>query len=176
MKLCKQAEVDPLGATIRITSFNHAIRRFFQKIVPVRVSSRRNPQRFTKTRHGFPELTAVSNGGKEAPGPDCPNGGTRHFTADDSECIQQRMSGVLTVRIAPELLAKADARAAQMGLERARYVRGLIERDLEEGGAAKRRRFASEDLVGQFRLGGQSASNQRVREKLRQRAGHEGHR
>lgn len=81
------------------------------------------------------------------------------------------MSCILTVRIAPELLAKADARAAQMGLERARYVRGLIERDLEEGAAEAPRQFASEDLVGQFRLGGHSADNQRVRERLRQRAG-----
>ena len=86
------------------------------------------------------------------------------------------MSEVLTVRIAPELLARADARAAQLGIERARYVRGLIERDVEAGAAGTRRQFASEDLVGRFRLGGQSATNQRVRESLRRRAGNEVHR
>lgn len=84
------------------------------------------------------------------------------------------MSGVLTVRITPELLARADARAARMGLERARYVRGLIERDLAADEASPRQ-FASEDLVGRFHLGGKPATNQRVRERLRQRAGNEGH-
>ncbi len=86
------------------------------------------------------------------------------------------MSHILTVRIAPGLLAKAEARASQLGLDRARYLRGLIERDVENGAAPKQRRFASEDLVGRFRLGGRSASNPRVREILRRRSGHEGHR
>lgn len=86
------------------------------------------------------------------------------------------MSHILTVRIGPELLAKADARAAQLGLDRARYLRSLIERDAENGSASPRRQFASEDLVGRFRLGGRSATNQRVRENLRRRAKHETHR
>ncbi|MBI3417209.1 MAG: hypothetical protein HY043_18110 [Verrucomicrobia bacterium] len=83
------------------------------------------------------------------------------------------MSHVLTVRIAPGLLAKAEARAAQLGLDRARYLRSLIERDAENGSAMPRRQFASEDLVGRFRLGGKSANNQRVRESLRRRSKHE---
>jgi len=83
------------------------------------------------------------------------------------------MSRILTVRIAPELLAKAEARASQLGLDRARYFRNLIERDVENGATAQRRRFASEDLVGRFRLGGRSATNQRVRETLRRRSKHE---
>lgn len=66
------------------------------------------------------------------------------------------MTGILTVRIAPELLAKADARAAHLGLERARYVRSPIERDVEDEGPATRRQFASEDLVGRFHLGGKA--------------------
>ncbi|PYI80140.1 MAG: hypothetical protein DME26_22160 [Verrucomicrobia bacterium] len=86
------------------------------------------------------------------------------------------MSRILTVRIEAELLAKAEARASQLGMERARYVRNLIERDVENGSTAARRRFASEDLVGRFRLGGQSASNQQVREILRRRSKHEAHR
>ena len=86
------------------------------------------------------------------------------------------MSSILTVRIAPELLAKLDERAAHLGLERARYVRSLIERDIEDGGPTTRRPFASEDLVGRFRLSGQSAGNQQVRENLRRRARHDAHR
>lgn len=80
------------------------------------------------------------------------------------------MSQVLTVRIEAHLLSQAEARAARLGLDRARYVRHLIQQDLENGHAAPRRRFASEDLVGAFRLGGQPATNSRVREHLRQRS------
>lgn len=86
------------------------------------------------------------------------------------------MPEVLTVRIAPELLAKADARAAQLGVERARYVRSLIERDLESANAGTKRRFASEDLVGRFQLGGKSATNRRVRERVQLKAGNDSHR
>ncbi|MBI4324615.1 MAG: hypothetical protein HY674_05060 [Chloroflexi bacterium] len=86
------------------------------------------------------------------------------------------MSHILTVRIGPGLLAKAEARAAQLGLDRARYLRSLIERDAENGSVVPCHQFASEDLVGRFRLGRRSANNQRVRETLRQRAKHEAHR
>jgi len=80
------------------------------------------------------------------------------------------MSGVLTVRIEPNLLSQAEARAARLGLDRAGYVRSLIQQDLESADAQVRNRFASEDMVGAFRLGGQSASNTRVRENLRRLA------
>ncbi len=80
------------------------------------------------------------------------------------------MSRVLTVRIEPGLLAKAEARAARLGLDRAGYVRSLIEHDLAVAAAKSPRRFASEDLVGAYRLGGLSATNHRVRETLRRRA------
>jgi hypothetical protein len=80
------------------------------------------------------------------------------------------MSRVLTVRIAPDLLSKAEARAVQLGLDRAAYVRSLIEHDLENPRAPSRHRFASEDLVGAFRLGGESATNGRAREALRRRS------
>ena len=79
------------------------------------------------------------------------------------------MSRVLTVRIGPGLLAKAEARAVQLGLDRAGYVRNLIEQDLQTSTTKSRRRFASEDLVGAFRLGGRSATNPSVRESLRRR-------
>jgi hypothetical protein len=80
------------------------------------------------------------------------------------------MSEVLTVRIDLELLSRAEARAARLGLDRAGYVRGLIRQDLERSEAAPGSRFASEDLVGAFRLGGTAATNPRVREQLRQRS------
>jgi hypothetical protein len=81
------------------------------------------------------------------------------------------MSRVLTVRIAPGLLAKAEARAVRLGLDRASYVRSLIQHDLATATARSRPPFASEDLVGAFRLGGESATNPRVREALRRRSG-----
>ena len=81
------------------------------------------------------------------------------------------MSKILTIRITAGLLAKAEARAAHLGLGRAGYVRSLIEHDLEAATVKTARRFASEDLVGAFRLGGIPATNKHVREKLRARAG-----
>ncbi len=80
------------------------------------------------------------------------------------------MSVVLTVSIDPGLLSRAEARAARLGLDRAGYVRGLIQQDLERPDANVRSRFASEDLVGAFRLGGAAATNQRVREQVLQRS------
>ena len=80
------------------------------------------------------------------------------------------MTRVLTVRIAPILLAKAEARANQLGMDRADYVRGLIQRDLAEASRRAPHRFASEDLVAAFWLGGNSATNERVRERLRTRS------
>ena len=84
------------------------------------------------------------------------------------------MTRVLTVRIEPSLLAKAEARAARLGLDKAKYVRGLIERDLSDSNGQTRRKFGSEDLVGKFRLGGEPASNARVRARLRARVGFKG--
>ena len=81
------------------------------------------------------------------------------------------MTKVLTVRIEPELLGKAEARAVELGMDRAGYVRGLIEEDLARAGKKRGARFASEDLVGKYRLGGKPATNARAREQLRKRAG-----
>ena len=80
------------------------------------------------------------------------------------------MPSTLTIRIAPELLEKAKNRAAQLGVQRARYIRGLNERDLGTDLSQPPRKFASEDLAGRFQLGGQSATNARVRDRLRNRA------
>ena len=64
-----------------------------------------------------------------------------------------------------------EARAVRLGLDRAGYVRSLIEHDLETSTGRSRHQFASEDLVGAFRLGGAAATNRRVREILKQRSG-----
>jgi hypothetical protein len=80
------------------------------------------------------------------------------------------MSSVLTVRIEPSLLTRAEARAARLGLNRARYVRNLIQRDLEGEQSPNNRKFASDDLVGAYRLGKTSASNKTVRQRLQSRA------
>jgi len=79
------------------------------------------------------------------------------------------MKRVFTMRLTPELPAKAEAQAAQLGLDRAAYVRGLIEQDLKGGPGNVPRQFASEDLVGAFRLGGQHATNRRIRKILQKR-------
>lgn len=94
-----------------------------------------------------------------------------YFTGSEARCIHRVMSSTLTIRIAPELLARAETRAAQLGVQRARYIRGLIERDLGTELPQPTRQFASEDLAGRFQLGGQSATNSRVRDRLRNRAG-----
>ena len=77
------------------------------------------------------------------------------------------MTEVLTIRIAPHLLAQAEAKAARLGLDRAKYVRSLIERDLAEKEPRKKHKFASEDLLGSMSIGGGPYTNQRVREMMR---------
>jgi hypothetical protein len=80
------------------------------------------------------------------------------------------MTQVLTVRVPPELVAKADARAAQLGLDRGKYVRALIEQDLVAGDKkARARRFASEDFIGSVPLRRGPYTNRRIRAILRER-------
>jgi len=80
------------------------------------------------------------------------------------------MTQILTVRVPPDLMAKADARAAQLGLDRGKYVRGLIEQDVAESARApRRRRFASEEFIGSRPLGRGPYTNRRVRAIVRER-------
>jgi hypothetical protein len=74
------------------------------------------------------------------------------------------MTRVLTVRVPPALVAKADARAAELGLDRGKYVRSLIEQDLEESASQRRKhKFASEDFIGSVPLGRGPYTNDKVR-------------
>jgi hypothetical protein len=82
------------------------------------------------------------------------------------------MTKAMTVRLPPDLLNKAEARASKLGVKRTRYVRGLIERDVNATGtvSAKKHVFASKDLIGYYEGEEEPATNARVRERLRLRA------
>jgi len=80
------------------------------------------------------------------------------------------MTKVLTVRIPPALLSKAEARAARLGLDRAKYVRNLIEEDVASEKSKPKHKFASEDLIGCYAGDGRSATNDVVRAKMREHA------
>lgn len=80
------------------------------------------------------------------------------------------MTRILTVRVPPDLVAKADARAAELGLDRGKYIRSLIEQDVSSAGRDRRKRaFASEDFIGSAPLGSGPYTNRKVRELVRER-------
>jgi len=80
------------------------------------------------------------------------------------------MTKVLTLRLDAKLLGKAEARALQLGLDRAKYVRSLIEEDVAAPDPSAHK-FASEDLVGMYEGEGLAADNQAARLRLRAKAG-----
>jgi hypothetical protein len=74
------------------------------------------------------------------------------------------MTQVLTVRVPPDLVAKADVRAAELGLDRGKYVRALIEQDVASATRpGRKRRFVSEDFIGSVPLRRGPYTNRRVR-------------
>ncbi|HKY39027.1 MAG TPA: hypothetical protein VJN18_23980 [Polyangiaceae bacterium] len=80
------------------------------------------------------------------------------------------MTQVLTVRVPPALVAKADARAAELGLDRGKYLRSLIEQDLSASARQRRqRKFASEDFIGSVPLGVGPYTNRKVQAVVRKR-------
>jgi hypothetical protein len=74
-------------------------------------------------------------------------------------CTHSCMTKVLTLRMDAELLGKAEATAARLGLDRANYSRTLIENDLAEHSGGPLLRFAAEDLAGTVEASGISATN-----------------
>jgi hypothetical protein len=81
------------------------------------------------------------------------------------------MTKILTVRLPAELHRKAEARALRLGLDRAKYVRSLIEEDVSEAARNQPSTFASEDLVGLYGMGPEPATNTTVRQRLQAKAG-----
>jgi hypothetical protein len=82
------------------------------------------------------------------------------------------MTRVLTVRVSPALVAKADARAAELGIDRGKYVRSLIEQDVNTSRRSRRKRtFASEDFIGSASVGDGPYTNRRVRTLIQARLG-----
>jgi hypothetical protein len=66
------------------------------------------------------------------------------------------------------LLAKAEAKAMRLGLDRAKYVRSLIEDDLNSG-LKNIPGFASSDLAGLYEGSGKAATNQETRARMRKK-------
>ena len=81
-------------------------------------------------------------------------------------CIHFRMTRIVTLRMSPDLLEKAEAKAARLGVDRAKYVRSLIEEDLATGGKKAESNFASSDLAGMYEGDGKAATNQETRGRL----------
>jgi hypothetical protein len=79
------------------------------------------------------------------------------------------MTKVLTVRLPAGLHDKAEDRAMRLGLDRAKYVRSLIEDDLSGARGKTPRVFASEDLVGLYQGDTGPATNASARGRLRAR-------
>lgn len=78
------------------------------------------------------------------------------------------MTRILTVRVPPQLMAEAERRAAELGLDRGKYVRSLIAQDVSarRGGT---RVFVSEDFIGSAPVGRGPYTNRRVRAIIRER-------
>ena len=80
------------------------------------------------------------------------------------------MTQVLTARVPAHLIAKADRRAAELGLDRGKYVRSLIEQDVTTSVRQRsKRKFASEDFIGSVPLARGPYTNRRVRAIVRER-------
>ena len=79
------------------------------------------------------------------------------------------MTKILTLRLDPVLLEKAEARAARLGMDRAKYVRSLIEEDLESTGKKTGSGFASSDLAGLYEGSGRAATNSETRARMRRK-------
>ena len=79
------------------------------------------------------------------------------------------MTRILTLRLDPVLLERAEARAARRGVDRAKYVRSLIEEDLASGENQTGPGFASSDLAGMYDGSGKAATNQETRAQMRRK-------
>jgi hypothetical protein len=78
-------------------------------------------------------------------------------------------ASILTIRMAPQKLAKLDRRAAELGRDRSGYIRSLIEEDLKSRPKTSKYVFASKDLVGCVSTGIETGDNATVRKVARER-------
>ena len=62
-----------------------------------------------------------------------------------------------------------DARAAQLGQDRTKYILTLVERDLSEVKKPRKHKFASRDLIGAYNTGTGPATNENTRRIIAQR-------
>ncbi len=92
----------------------------------------------------------------------------------ETTCIRWCMTKISTLRLDPDISGKAEARATRLGLDRAKYVRSLIEEDLAGEPDTALRKFASEDLAGMYEGPGIAATNDSVREQWRKTSGGQG--
>ena len=90
----------------------------------------------------------------------------RHLDGPIRGCIHFRMTRIVTLRMSPALLEKAEAKAARLGVDRAKYLRSLIEEDLATGAKKSESNFASSDLAGMYEGDGKAATNQETRVHL----------
>jgi hypothetical protein len=79
------------------------------------------------------------------------------------------MTKPFSLRAKPSLISAMDARAAQLGQDRTKYILTLVERDLSEGKKPRKHKFASFDLMGAFKTGIKSGDNATTRKIIRQR-------
>ena len=79
------------------------------------------------------------------------------------------MTKPFSLRARPSLIAAIDARAAQLGQDRTKYILSLVEDDLTRKSPRRPHRFASRDLIGCVRTGIKSGDNATVREIVRRR-------
>jgi hypothetical protein len=79
------------------------------------------------------------------------------------------MTKPFSLRARPSLIAAMDARAATLGQDRTKYLLTLVEQDLSEAGAKRKRTFASHDLIGSVQLSGGAATNDRTRRVIAER-------
>jgi hypothetical protein len=92
----------------------------------------------------------------------------RRLTLHGSAVERIRMTQVVSLRMRSEKVAAIDWRAAEVGLNRTKYLLRLAEQDLARPAPKSRRRFASAHLLGKYRSGG--SSNAAVRTILKTRS------
>jgi hypothetical protein len=79
------------------------------------------------------------------------------------------MTKPFSLRARPSLIAAIDARAAQLGQDRTKYILSLVEEDLTRKKPERRHKFASSNLIGCVRTGIKSGDNATIRRVIRQR-------